>query len=64
MQTLNTTFEIDTSMRAQSEKKEKNEIIELLRKQMKVEGRLLGLYEKSVKEISNAPVRLILHMIN
>ncbi len=46
------------------EVKEKEEIIELLKEQMKVEGRLVGLYENSVNELSNAPVRHIMHMIN
>ncbi len=37
---------------------------ELLREQIKVEGRLVGLYEYSSKELPNAPVRHILHIIN
>jgi len=46
------------------EEKERQEIIGLLREQMKVEGRLVGLYENSAKEIESPPVRHILHMIN
>lgn len=46
------------------EEKERREIIELLREQLKVEGRLVGLYEKSAKELTSAPVRHLLHMIN
>ena len=46
------------------EEKEKQETIELLREQMKIEGRLVGLYEKSSKELASFPVRHLLHMIN
>lgn len=46
------------------EEEERREIIELLREQLKVEGRLVGLYEKSAKELTSAPVRHLLHMIN
>jgi rubrerythrin len=46
------------------EEKEKEEIIELLREQMKIEGRLVGLYENSAKELTSTPVRHLLHMIN
>ncbi len=31
---------------------------------MKVEGRLVGLYENSAKELKSTPVRHLLHMIN
>ena len=48
---------------ADGQKKEKEEAIRLLREQIQVEGRLVGLYEKSHKEIENRPVRHILHMI-
>ena len=46
------------------EEEERQEIIELLREQMKVEGRLVGLYENSAKELTSTPVRHLLHMIN
>jgi rubrerythrin len=46
------------------EDKEKEEIIELLKEQIKIEGRLVGLYEQSAKDLTNTPVRHILHMIN
>jgi rubrerythrin len=46
------------------EEKEKAEVIELLREQMKIEGRLVGLYEQSAGDIESPPVRHILHMIN
>ncbi len=46
------------------EEEERLEVIGLLREQMKVEGRLVGLYENSTKELPNAPVRHILHIIN
>jgi len=46
------------------EEKERQEIIELLREQMRVEGRLVGLYEQSAKKLTSAPVRHLLHMIN
>ena len=46
------------------EEEERKEIIELLREQMKVEGRLVGLYENSAKELKSTPVRHLLHMIN
>ena len=46
------------------EEKEREEVIELLREQMRVEGRLVGLYENSAKELTSTPVRHLLHMIN
>jgi rubrerythrin len=48
---------------ADVQKKEKAEAIRLLKEQIQVEGKLVGLYEKSHKEIENMPVRHILHMI-
>jgi rubrerythrin len=48
---------------ADVQEKEKAEAIRLLREQIQVEGRLVGLYEKSHKEIESRPVRHILHMI-
>ena len=48
---------------ADVQKKEKAEAIRLLKEQIQVEGRLVGLYEKSHKEVENRPVRHILHMI-
>ena len=46
------------------EEKEKEELIELLKEQIKIEGRLVGLYENSAKELTSTPVRHLLHMIN
>ena len=46
------------------EEEERLEVIGLLREQMKVEGRLVGLYENSAKELTSTPVRHLLHMIN
>lgn len=45
------------------EEGEKEEAIRLLREQIEVEGKLVGLYERSHKEIGNQPVRHLLHMI-
>lgn len=41
----------------------RQEVIELLRKQMAVEGELVGLYEKTAGEINSTAVRHLLHMI-
>ena len=43
---------------------EKEKAIRLLREQMEVEGKLVGLYAKYHKEIGNLPVRHLLHMIH
>ena len=51
------------SVHDEFEEKEKQEAIRLLREQMEVEGRLVGLYERTHKEIENRPVRHLLHMI-
>jgi hypothetical protein len=45
------------------EEKEKEEVIDLLRDQMRVEGKLVGLYERTAPDIKNNPVRSLLHMI-
>ena len=45
------------------EEKEKEEVIDLLREQMKVEDQLVGLYERTAPDIKNKPVRCLLHMI-
>jgi len=45
------------------ESRAKEEAIGLLREQMKIEGELVGLYEKTASEIKNKPVRHLLHMI-
>lgn len=45
------------------EEKAKGEVIELLREQIKTEGRLVGLYEKTAPELENKPVRHLLHTI-
>ena len=42
---------------------EREEAINLLREQIKVEGKLVGLYEKMAPEIQNKPVRHLLHTI-
>ena len=51
------------SVHDEFEEEERREAIRLLREQMQVEGRLMGLYEKSHREIGNRPVRHLLHMI-
>ena len=45
------------------EEREKEEVIGLLREQMRVEGRLVGLYERTAPDLKNKPVRHLLHMI-
>lgn len=45
------------------EHEERGELIDLLREQLEVEGRLVGLYERTAPAIENRPVRHILHMI-
>jgi rubrerythrin len=45
------------------ERKEKERGVLLLREQMKVEGKLVGLYEKTASDIKSKPVRHLLHMI-
>jgi len=45
------------------ERKEKERGLLLLREQMRVEGKLVGLYEKTASEIKSKPVRHLLHMI-
>lgn len=45
------------------EEKERGEAIDLLREQMRVEGELVGLYEKTAPGIESKPVRHLLHMI-
>jgi len=51
------------SVHDELEEKERQEAIRLLREQMQVEGKLVGLYEKTHREIENRPVRHLLHMI-
>jgi rubrerythrin len=41
----------------------KEEVIQLLREQIKVEGGLIALYEKTAPDVTNKPVRHLLHMI-
>jgi len=68
MQNLNTRPEkvivIKLSVTDRWEEKERQKIIDLLREQMKIEGRLVALYENSAKELTSTPVRHLFHMIN
>jgi len=52
-------------MRELSEEEEtsKEEAIGLLRKQIEVEGKLIGLYDKTASNTQNKPVRHLLHTI-
>lgn len=45
------------------EEREKEEVIDLLRNQIAVEGELVNLYEKTVGGIENSPVKHLLHTI-
>jgi rubrerythrin len=47
----------------EEEEKARQEAIALLREQMELEGKLVGLYEKTAPTIENRPVRHLLHMI-
>ena len=47
----------------QREEKEKQEVIDLLQKQLDVERRLVDLYETTHRAIESKAVRLLLHMI-
>lgn len=46
------------------QEKEKGEAIDLLRKQVEVEGELMRLYEETVKDVRSSVVKHMLHMIN
>jgi rubrerythrin len=46
------------------EEKEKEEVIELLRKQVDVERNLVTLYKETVKDIQSSAVKHLLHMIS
>jgi len=48
---------------SETEKKERNEAIEKISKQIKIEGELIGLYEKTAIQIDNKPVQLMFRMI-
>ena len=52
-------------MRELSEKEEtaKEEVMGLLREQIEVEGKLIGLYDKTASNTQNRPVRHLLHTI-
>lgn len=50
-------------MRKEIDEKERKEVIDLLRKQMAVEGQLVRLYKETAGNIQSSPVRHILHMI-
>lgn len=50
-------------MLSEREQREKEEVIALLREQVKVEGKLVDLYEKTAQDIRNKPVRHLLHTI-
>ena len=45
------------------EEKARLEAIEMLKEQMQLEGKLVGLYERTAPNIENKPVRHMLHMI-
>ena len=45
------------------EKRKKDEVIDLLRNQMELEAKLVGLYENTVEYIESGPVKHLLHMI-
>jgi len=45
------------------EEREKADLMDLLSKQIQVEGELVGLYDKTVEEIKSPPVKHLLHMI-
>ena len=47
----------------EAEKKERDEAIEKITEQIKIEGELIGLYEKTVAQIDNKPLQLMLRMI-
>jgi len=49
--------------RTNIEEEEKQEVVELIRKQMRTERELIGMYEKTIGEVESRPVKRILHMI-
>lgn len=52
-----------TEIIKEREERAKEEAIEFLREQIKVEGKLVGLYEQTAPQIENKPVRHLLHTI-
>ena len=47
----------------EEEEKARQEAIQMLKEQIKVEGELIGLYERTAPSMENKPVKHILHMI-
>jgi rubrerythrin len=47
----------------EEEEKSRQEAIQMLKEQIKMEGELIGLYERTAPEIENKPVKHMLHMI-
>jgi len=45
------------------EEREKEEVVSLLREQIKAEGKLIGLYEKTEQDVQSKAVRHLLHTI-
>lgn len=49
--------------RKEMEERKKDEVLDLLRKQLEIEGELVNLYGKTLSDIESSPVRHLLHMI-
>jgi len=49
--------------RKEMEERKKDEVLDLLRKQLEIEGELVTLYGKTLSDIESSPVRHLLHMI-
>lgn len=47
----------------EEEEKSRQEAIQMLKEQIKLEGELIGLYERTAPEMENNPVKHMLHMI-
>ena len=47
----------------EEEEKSRQEAIQMLKEQIKLEGELIGLYERTAPEMENKPVKHMLHMI-
>lgn len=56
-------FYIMSEITREREEKEKREVTEALRRQMRIEGELIGLYEETISEVESEPVKQMLHMI-
>ena len=46
------------------EERKKEEVVSLLQEQIKIEGKLIGLYEKTEQDVQNKAVRHLLHTIH